>query len=109
VLAYSPAVPAATYDNHLYYGDNLDVLKQSVNSGTVDLVYLDPPFNSSRIYNVGFASAGDAAAQIQAFDTLGRGATRPVRRTSSSSTRAASPSSPLRLSPPSGPSSRRAR
>ena len=68
MLAYSPAVPAATYDNHLYYGDNLDVLKQSVNSGTVDLIYLDPPFNSSRIYNVGFASAGDAAAQIQAFD-----------------------------------------
>lgn len=55
-------------ENQLYYGDNLDVLKQNVGPGTVDLVYLDPPFNSDRIYNVGFASAGDAAAQIQAFD-----------------------------------------
>lgn len=54
--------------NRLYYGDNLDVLKQSVATDSVDLIYLDPPFNSDEVYNVGFASAGDAHAQIQAFD-----------------------------------------
>ncbi len=55
-------------ENKLFYGDNLEVLKQHVATASVDLIYLDPPFNSNRIYNVGFASAGDAAAQIQAFD-----------------------------------------
>lgn len=58
--------------NWLYYGDNLDVLRRHVASETVDLVYLDPPFNSNRNYNVLFgkqmkAQASDAA-QIQAFD-----------------------------------------
>ncbi|MGB7447600.1 MAG: hypothetical protein WA892_00575 [Ornithinimicrobium sp.] len=55
-------------ENSLYYGDNLEVLRSSIDSSSVDLVYLDPPFNSSRTYNVGFAAAGDASAQIQAFD-----------------------------------------
>jgi DNA modification methylase len=58
--------------NWLYYGDNLDVLREHIPSRSVDLVYLDPPFNSSRSYNVIFGSQpGDgngAAAQIQAFD-----------------------------------------
>jgi adenine specific DNA methylase Mod len=57
--------------NRLFYGDNLDVLKQSVPAATVDLVYLDPPFNSNRDYNVIFNRHNvehDAdAAQIQAF------------------------------------------
>ncbi len=57
--------------NELYYGDNLDVLPHIADQ-SVDLVYLDPPFNSNRSYNVIFgrnARAGDgAAAQIQAFD-----------------------------------------
>ena len=35
--------------NHLYYGDNLDVLRESVISESVDLVYLDPPFNSNAL------------------------------------------------------------
>ncbi|MGB8582931.1 MAG: hypothetical protein WCD47_19080 [Candidatus Sulfotelmatobacter sp.] len=39
----------------LYYGDNLQVLRASVASDTVDLVYLDPPFNSQANYNVLFA------------------------------------------------------
>lgn len=34
----------------------------------MDLIYLDPPFNSNEVYNVGFASAGDATAQVHAFD-----------------------------------------
>lgn len=57
--------------NKLYYGDNLDVLPR-IPGQSVDLVYLDPPFNSNRSYNVIFGRNGrhesDAAAQIQAFD-----------------------------------------
>ena len=36
--------------NHLFYGDNLDVLRRKIGSGTVDLCYIDPPFNSKRNY-----------------------------------------------------------
>jgi len=58
-------------DNHLYYGDNLEVLAK-LPSESVDLVYLDPPFNSARNYNVIFTRSGEVAAdvgaQIQAFE-----------------------------------------
>lgn len=56
--------------NALYYGDNLDVLRGSIASESVDLVYLDPPFNSNANYNVLFrSSAGTSSqAQIEAFD-----------------------------------------
>jgi len=55
--------------NLLYYGDNLDVLRRHVKDETVDLVYLDPPFNSNATYNVLFKEQNgtEAAAQIQAF------------------------------------------
>ncbi len=55
--------------NALMYGDNLDVLRTSVASESVDLVYLDPPFNSNRNYNVIFARKASSSdtAQIQAF------------------------------------------
>ena len=54
----------------LYYGDNLDVLRKYVPDASVDLVYLDPPFNSSRSYNVLFRESGGASseAQIEAFE-----------------------------------------
>ena len=39
--------------NPLYFGDNLDVLRRYVADESVDLVYLDPPFNSNATYNVG--------------------------------------------------------
>jgi site-specific DNA-methyltransferase (adenine-specific) len=56
--------------NHLYYGDNLTVLRDHIASESVDLVYLDPPFNSNASYNLLFRSPrGDqSAAQIEAFD-----------------------------------------
>ncbi len=56
--------------NALYYGDNLDVLRNEIASDSVDLIYLDPPFNSQANYNVLFKSpAGKAAdAQIEAFE-----------------------------------------
>ncbi|CAN5802614.1 site-specific DNA-methyltransferase [soil metagenome] len=54
--------------NTLYYGDNLDVLRRHVKDESVDLVYLDPPFNSNANYNVLFAEHGEkAAAQVKAF------------------------------------------
>ncbi len=56
--------------NHLYYGDNLDVLRQQIKSESVDLIYLDPPFNSNATYNVLFRGpSGDSSqAQIEAFE-----------------------------------------
>lgn len=63
-------------DNKLYYGDNLEVLRRSVATETIDLVYLDPPFNSNRSYNVIFSRHATVEnldnAQIQAFDDTWR-------------------------------------
>ena len=58
-----------TAPNALYYGDNLDILRHHIPSESVDLVYLDPPFNSKRDYNVLFKEkSGEASpAQIEAF------------------------------------------
>src|SRR4030088_3566840 len=55
--------------NALYYGDNLDVLRRHIDKESVDLVYLDPPFNSNATYNVLFAEqdGSRSAAQIKAF------------------------------------------
>jgi len=57
-------------DNILYYGDNLDILKRHIADESVDLVYLDPPFNSNANYNVLFAEKDgtQAASQIRAFE-----------------------------------------
>ena len=59
----------AEWKNRLYYGDNLDVLRQHIPDGSVDLVYLDPPFKSNQDYNVLFQERDgtQAAAQIKAF------------------------------------------
>jgi len=56
--------------NRLFYADNLDALRAHVADGSVDLVYLDPPFNSNASYNILFKSPGGHAAdsQIQAFE-----------------------------------------
>jgi len=55
--------------NRLYFGDNLDILREYVADGSIDLVYLDPPFNSQAQYNVLFRSPQEdaATAQAQAF------------------------------------------
>lgn len=68
-LRYRPDRYARAVDgNALYYGDNLDVLRRHVKDDSVDLVYLDPPFNSDVNYNVLFAEHGEkSAAQIEAF------------------------------------------
>ena len=56
--------------NQLFYGDNLPVLREHIATESVDLIYLDPPFNSKRSYSVIFENktSNDANAQIQAFD-----------------------------------------
>lgn len=56
--------------NTLFYGDNLDILREYLASESVDLIYLDPPFNSNRNYNVLFKDeAGkDSESQITAFE-----------------------------------------
>jgi len=56
-------------NNQLFFGDNLDVLRQHIKDESVDLIYLDPPFNSNATYNVLFAEqdGSRAASQIKAF------------------------------------------
>jgi len=54
--------------NHIYYGDNLDVMRRFVRDETVDLCYIDPPFNSKRSYNQIYNNVGrEDRAQAQAF------------------------------------------
>ena len=59
-----------TTPNTLYYGDNLDILRRYIDDESVDLIYLDPPFNSNADYNVLFAEkdGAQAHAQIKAFE-----------------------------------------
>ena len=54
--------------NKLFYGDNLDVLRRFIRDETVDLCYIDPPFNSKRNYNQIYNNIGsEDRAQAQAF------------------------------------------
>ncbi len=61
--------PDRIVTNKLYYGDNLEVLRDEVASASVDLIYLDPPFNSNASYNILFKSpaGGGTDASIEAF------------------------------------------
>ena len=53
----------------LYFGDNLEILREKIPDESFDLIYLDPPFNSNRNYNVLFKEGlQDSPAQIQAFE-----------------------------------------
>jgi site-specific DNA-methyltransferase (adenine-specific) len=56
--------------NHLFYGDNLNILREYIQDESIDLIYLDPPFNSAATYNVLFQekSGEQSAAQITAFE-----------------------------------------
>ncbi|SIE26303.1 DNA methyltransferase [Mycobacteroides abscessus] len=61
--------------NRLYFGDNLEVLDEHVADESVDLVYLDPPFNSNRNYSVIFGrnrAADETVAQSDAFEDTWR-------------------------------------
>jgi DNA modification methylase len=56
--------------NRLYFGDNLEVLRESIKDESVDLIYLDPPFNSNASYNLLFKSprGQQSVAQVTAFE-----------------------------------------
>ena len=56
--------------NRLYYGDNLEILRKEIKDESVDLIYLDPPFNSKRDYNLLFKTpkGQESDAQITAFE-----------------------------------------
>jgi len=58
------------WKNKLFFGDNLEVLRRHIPVGSVDLIYLDPPFNSNATYNMLFKepSGEQSAAQIAAFE-----------------------------------------
>ncbi len=62
--------PRPITENTLFYGDNLIILREHIPSESVDLIYLDPPFNSSRNYNVLFRDehGTESEAQITAFE-----------------------------------------
>jgi DNA modification methylase len=61
---------ATVADNHLYYGDNLDILRRYIPTDSVDLIYLDPPFNSQQAYNAFYEEKPGVAssAQVHAFE-----------------------------------------
>jgi len=63
-------VTVPDWKNELYFGDNLDILREHIASESVDLIYLDPPFNSNATYNVLFQekTGEKSAAQITAFE-----------------------------------------
>jgi len=56
--------------NKLFFGDNLEIMREHINDESVDLIYLDPPFNSKATYNVLFKekNGSESAAQIHAFE-----------------------------------------
>src|SRR5713226_1513071 len=62
--------PQPISENTLFYGDNLDILRQHIPDQSVDLIYLDPPFNSNRNYNVLFKDeqGTESESQITAFE-----------------------------------------
>ena len=66
----SPPIGGGGAQNTLYYGDNLEILRKHVKDESIDLIYLDPPFNSNVKYNVIYKTEGreESPAQIQAFD-----------------------------------------
>jgi DNA modification methylase len=67
-FAHATRVNRGGMNNVLYYGDNLDILRRKIKDETVDLCYIDPPFNSKRNYNQIYNNlGGEDRAQAQAF------------------------------------------
>jgi DNA modification methylase len=62
-------IKKSEWKNKLYFGDNLQILREHVADESVDLIYLDPPFNSQATYNVLFGekNGSQSQAQIAAF------------------------------------------
>jgi len=63
-----PPISTLLEPNKLYFGDNLNVLRTHIADASVDLCYIDPPFNSKRNYNQIYGKIGaEDRAQAQAF------------------------------------------
>ena len=69
-MAMGVVMTTSEWKNRLYYGDNLLILREYIADASVDLIYLDPPFNSNASYNILFRekSGQQSAAQITAFE-----------------------------------------
>lgn len=59
-------MPSTITKNTLCFGDNLEILNEYIDSDSIDLIYLDPPFNSQRDYNLLFKDAGGRPSESQA-------------------------------------------
>jgi site-specific DNA-methyltransferase (adenine-specific) len=66
--------------NKLYFGDNLDVLREHIKDESADLIYLDPPFNSDANYNVLFRTPDGTESDAQAEAVNRRSNLTPYRR-----------------------------
>jgi DNA modification methylase len=64
--------PRQITKNTLFFGDNLDVLRDHIRDKSIDLIYLDPPFNSNRNYHAFFKDESEGEAQITAFEDTWR-------------------------------------
>jgi len=116
-LCYPHSKPVTQEKNKLYYGDNYEVLQRYVRPESVDLIYLDPPFNSRQDYNVLFAekdgtqSSSHRGPRGQVFvrgverstrsRTPGSGTSTPYALMSTSSSRVAASPTPCAPSTPS--------
>ena len=65
-------VSPADGSNRLFFGDNLDILREQVGDASVDLVYLDPPFNSNVNYNLLFREQGGEQSAAACRASAGR-------------------------------------
>lgn len=74
VQPWHGTIPGVTEPNVFWYGDNLDVMREHIRDESVDLIYLDPPFNSQQVYNR-FLTESDGShsdAQRRAFEDYWR-------------------------------------
>lgn len=64
------SAPPPPIEGKLYFGDNLEILRNKINTESIDLIYLDPPFNSKTDYNILFKTPDniDSPSQIMAFE-----------------------------------------
>jgi len=58
------------FKNKLYYGDNLDILRRYIPDESVDLIYLDPPFNSKATYNILFKEKKEIDSMVDALQQI---------------------------------------
>lgn len=58
--------------NKLYYGDNLEILRSEIDAESVDLIYIDPPYNTNANYSMNFKQPDGSETTVQAFGDIWR-------------------------------------